>query len=196
MIEIHNARINTAGAYVRVNGLYPFALGSRPHNGRIPVIRLGGHREEHETGWQCAAREAREEANLHIEPLVPRATYLADGERIEAGVEKIQWRHATDQAPVPLLVVAYRREGGVLLSLMYLAQADGPLTPSSEIKGLLLLKVRDIHRMCREPMTLSEYMNTGGQAILSAEFDASLALLPFAQLGLLSMILNDTDTLD
>ena len=22
-----------------------------------PVIRLGGHREEHETGWECAARE-------------------------------------------------------------------------------------------------------------------------------------------
>lgn len=54
--ELQLARINTAGAYVCIDGLYPFAIGIRPHNGQIPIVRLGGHREEHETGWQCAVR--------------------------------------------------------------------------------------------------------------------------------------------
>jgi hypothetical protein len=35
-MDIHNARINPAGAFVCLNGLYPFALVSLPHNGRIP----------------------------------------------------------------------------------------------------------------------------------------------------------------
>lgn len=54
--ELQLARINTAGAYVCIDGLYPFAIGIRPHYGQIPIVRLGGHREEHETGWQCAVR--------------------------------------------------------------------------------------------------------------------------------------------
>ena len=69
MFDIQGARINTAGAYVLINGLYLFTIGIKLHNGQIPVIRLGGHREENETGWQCAEREVFEEANLQIEPL-------------------------------------------------------------------------------------------------------------------------------
>jgi hypothetical protein len=64
MMDLQNARINTAGAYVCIQGYYLFAIGIRPHNRHIPVVRLGGHREEHETGWQCAVREVYEEANL------------------------------------------------------------------------------------------------------------------------------------
>jgi hypothetical protein len=124
VLEIQNARVNTAGAYVCLNGLYPFAIGTQPYNGRIPVIRLGGHREEHETGWQCAVREVYEEANLRIKPLTPPITYLSDGDQIETELEKIRWQPETSQEDAPLLVVAYRREGRILLSLMYLALTD------------------------------------------------------------------------
>ena len=62
VIDLQKARINTAGAYVCIDGYYLFALGIRPYNGHIPIVRLGGHREGHETGWQCAVREAYKEA--------------------------------------------------------------------------------------------------------------------------------------
>ena len=190
LIEIQEARVNTAGAYVCLNGLYPFAMGTRPYNGRIPVIRLGGHREEHETGWQCAVREVYEEANLHIQSLTPPFTFLSDGDHIETDLKGIQWPHETGQEPIPLLVVAYRREGKILLSLMYLAHAEGPPNPSSEIKGLLLLDREAIHRLCQESLTLEQYLRRGGKAILNDEFDLGLTLEPFAQLRLLSRILS------
>ncbi|CAG0933686.1 hypothetical protein TFLX_03174 [Thermoflexales bacterium] len=188
-MDIQNARVNTAGAYVCLDGLYPFAIGTQLFNEHIPVVRLGGHREEHETGWQCAAREVCEEANLQIKPLTSPTTYLADGDHLEAELKEIRWQPEIDRDPIPLLVVAYRREGRTWLSLMYLAQAEGPPTPSAEIKGLLLLEEKDIHRLCQEPLTLEQYLGQGGQAILNYEFDKSLILEPFAQLRLLARIL-------
>lgn len=173
-----------------LDGLYPFAIGTQPYNGRIPVVRLGGHREEHETGWQCAEREVYEETNLRIKPLTPPITYLADGDQIETGLQEIRWQHEADREYVPQLVVAYRREDRNLLSLMYLAQAEGTPTPSSEVKGLLLLEEKNIHRLCQEPLTLEQYLSSGGKALLNHEFDKSLILEPFAQLRLLSRILR------
>jgi len=190
LADIQKARINTAGAYICLHGLYLFAIGIQLANGRIPVFRLGGHREAHETGWQCAVREVYEETNLRISPLTPLTTYLLpDGDHIEAELEKIRWQPETGQEHIPILVVAYRREGKILLSLMYLAQTDGVPTPSSEIKGLLLLERKDIHRLCRAPITLEQYLRSGGKALLSQEFDQSLILEPFTQLRLLSRIL-------
>jgi len=184
------ARVNTAGAYVCLAGLFPFAIGSKLHNGHIPVIRLGGHREENETGWQCAAREVYEEASLHIEPLCPQMTYLADWDSFEAEIQEIQWQHETEQEPVPLLVVTYRHENVTSLSLMYLAHAEGHPRPSSEVKGILLLEKEEIHRLCQKPMTLEQYLSRGGKAILNDKFDTKLILEPFAQLRLLSRILS------
>jgi hypothetical protein len=188
VIDIQNARVNTAGAYVCLNGFYLFAIGIQPHNGRIPVIRLGGHREANETGWQCAVREVYEEANLQIKPLVPKATYLSDGDHIEKELQEFRWQ--TEQECNPLLIVAYRREDRTLLSLMYLAEAEGLPRPSSEIKGLLLLEKETIHCLCQKPTTLEQYLSEGGRAILSDEFDRKLVLEPFTQLRLLSRILS------
>ena len=189
MIDIQNARINTAGAYVRIHGLYPFAIGTQLYNGHIPVFRLGGHREEHETGWQCAVREVYEETNLRIRPLIPQTTYWSDGDHTETDLKEIQWKHEAAQENIPLLVVSYYREGMILLSLMYLVEADGFPTTSSEVKGLLLLDEKNIHRLCQEPLTLEQYLSSGGKAIISGAFDQSLILEPFIQLRLLSRIL-------
>ena len=189
MIDLQHARINTAGAYVCIDGYYVFAIGIKLHNGQIPIVRLGGHREGHETGWQCAAREVYEEANLPIEPLLSQTTYLCDWDHTEE-LQKIQWRHKSEQEPVPILVVTYSRGDSVHLSLMYFAHTHRFPTPSSEVKGLLLMKEEEIHSLCHEPMTLEQYLHGGGRAILPAEFDTSLFLEPFVQLRLLSRILR------
>jgi 8-oxo-dGTP pyrophosphatase MutT (NUDIX family) len=190
MIEMQSAGIKTAGAYVCINGLYLFAIGIRPHNGHIPVVRLGGHRQGNETGRECAVREVHEECNLQIRPLPPQTTYLCDWDHIDAGLQEMQWRPKIEQEPTPMLVITYRREDRIHLSIMYLAQAEGIPTPSAEVKGLLLLEKEEVHSLCREPLTLEEYLARGGRAILNADFDTKLLLEPFAQLRLLSRILN------
>lgn len=189
-MDIQNARVNTAGAYVRLDGCYPFAMGSKLHDGHIPVIRLGGHREGQETGWQCAAREVYEEAKLRIEPLPAQTTYLSDGDHLEAELQEVHWPRKHQQGPAPLLVVVYHRADKISLSLMYLAHAEGLPTPSSEVKGILLLNPEEIHRLCRQPVTLEQYLDRGGKAVLNAEFSPKLLLEPFAQLRLLSRILS------
>ena len=190
MIDIQNARVNTAGAYVTLDGMYIFAIGSKLHNNQIPVIRLGGHCEESETGWQCAEREALEEANLKIKPILPQATYIFDWENLEKEPHYIEWRHENEQEHVPCLVIAYHREGNTTLSLMYFAYTNQTPSPSSEVKGLLLLQEDEIHRLCKEPTTLKQYLDGGGKAIMTDKFDTSLFLEPFAQLRLLSKLLN------
>jgi hypothetical protein len=193
VIDLQHARINTAGAYVCIDGYYVFAIGIKLHNGQIPIVRLGGHREGHETGWQCAVREVYEEANLPIQPLLSQTTYLSDWEHTKE-LQEIQWRHESEQEPVPILVVTYSREASVHLSLMYLAYAKEFPIPSCEVKGLLLLKEEEIHRLCHASMTLGQYLHGGGRAILHTEFDTSLFLEPFVQLRLLSRILQMQST--
>ncbi len=188
--EIQSARINTAGAYVWFDGLFLFAIGIQPHNGNIPVVRLGGHREDHETGWQCAVREVNEESGLKIAPIVHHRTYLSDWEHPGSEPQEIKWEQKNKKEPDPLLVVSHRLQDQIHLSLMYLAHAEGIPVPSSEVKGLLLLEREAIHRLCREQITLEQYLCEGGKAILNAEFDTQLVLEPFAQLRLLSRILN------
>ena len=189
MIDIQNAMVNTAGAYVSIDGLYPFHLGITPWQGRIPVVRLGGHREGDETGWQCAAREVHEETGLRIRPLVPRATYWADGDLPAPELQEIGWDRPGDEGNLPLLVVSYLREGRKLLSLMYLAEAGELPVPSSEVQGLLLPDREKIHWLCQEPRTLEQYLGRGGKAIMTGSFECSLVLEPFIQLRLFARIL-------
>jgi hypothetical protein len=118
------------------------------------------------------------------------STYLYDCDHLEGEFQEIQWQRETQQEAIPVLVGAYCREDGMALSLMYLAQTDGLPTPSSEVKGLLLLKEEEIHQLCHEPITLEKYLSKGGKVILHGDFDANLLLEPFAQLRLLSRILS------
>jgi 8-oxo-dGTP pyrophosphatase MutT (NUDIX family) len=190
MMELQNARINTAGAFIRMDGCYLFAIGIHLHNGCIPIVRVGGHREGNETGWGCAAREVYEETGLIVAPCNPGITYLADGDHLEEQMQQIRWRDPAEGECDPYLVVAYRRENETLLSLMYLVEAEGLPAPSCEVKGLLLLSREEILRLCRAPLTLEQYLHQGGKAILKAEFDTKLLLEPFVQLRLLSRILS------
>ena len=188
MFNLQGSIVKTAGAYIRVNGLYVFALGIRPYQGGVPVFRLGGHLEKDEAGWQCAVREVREEANIKINFISPNATYLANGDHIESQPQKIAWTVTTHDEKKPFLAVQYFREGQTTLSLMYLAETDETPKPSSEVKGLLLLRQKDIHRICEGKISLQQYLDEGGQAILDGHFDNNLPLYPFLQLRLLSRL--------
>ncbi|HPH96531.1 MAG TPA: NUDIX hydrolase [Anaerolineaceae bacterium] len=184
-MDYHTIRIHTAGVFLRLDGRFLFTLGPNPHQGCTPIVRIGGHREGAETGWQCAAREAAEETTLQVAPLPPPLTWLH-----RAGeLEEMVWPPDPQTGAVPLLVIPGRQKDEPVLSLMYLASTAGQPQPAGEVKGLLLPTVGEIHRLCGQPVTLAAYLAGGGQAILNHAFDASLALKPFIQFQLLSKML-------
>ncbi len=191
MRDLKGANIRTAGAYVSIEGLYPFQIGRELHNGNIPVIRLGGHVEAKETGWECAVREVAEEANIRIKPIIAKKTYLVAAENDRMDIQEIEWDGESDGGIKPLLVVAYDHiESDPTLSLMYLAQSAEMPTPSAEVKGLLLLCPESINRICQEPITLDQYLKEGGKAIFRDDFDQSRTLEPFIQLRIFSRLLK------
>ena len=192
--EIRQARIDVAGVLICIDGQYLFALGAQSHHGRTPVYRVGGHREGHESAWECAAREALEETGLRIHYLAPPATWLlADGDHVDSALERIAWENAEDQAHAPFLVVAYRRKGEFRLSVMYLAKTNEIPSPASEVKGLVLLGKSQLDRLCHERITLAQFLHEGGTAFLTSDFDRSLELELFAQPRLLARILSMED---
>ena len=182
--------ITTAGAYVLVDGVLAFVLGPNSHGDGLAVVRLGGHREQAETGWECAAREVREEASLEARPLVPPATYwLAPPHDVEA-----LDRHSASIAPgdpVAPVLVAWRMEEGVRkLSVMYLAATDDVPTPANEVRALILLRRRDVLSLVTEPVTLGQFLKSDGRAIISAALPTDLFLEPFLQLRALAVLLQ------
>ena len=190
MLDFTGAVLKTAGAYVKIGGLFPFAIGWQLHEGNIPVVRLGGHIIGDETGWDCAFREAKEEANIQISLIIPENTYFFSAETQEADLQEVQWEQIKLPGPKPLLMVGYRTDHDLSLSLMYLAESDENPTPSAEVKGILLLDPGSIIQICESSMTLDQYLKQGGKAIFTEQFDRNRTLEPFLQLRILSRLLK------
>jgi hypothetical protein len=181
--------VATAGAYVVVDGRLPFVVGAIPAAGRLPVIRLGGHREPGEDAWACAAREVLEEASLTARPLPPPATYWAAPPHDPAALTVAPWPVAPGEPVAPLLVAWREDVGRRRYSLMYLAVADGPPRPAAETAGLLLLTPEDVLALVRTPVTLGAFLAAGGRAVLGADLPTDLVLEPFLQLRVLAALL-------
>ena len=190
MVNFKYAHPKTAGAFISIEGLYPFALGWEPHNGNIPIFRLGGHVMGHETGWECAVREVKEEANIRIKPVYTKRTYWASAETQGIDLQEIQWDKENDPGSKPFLIVAYHTHNETSLSFMYMAQSNEIPTPSAEVKGILLLDPSHIQEICQTPMTLDQYLTSGGRAIFVDQFDRNRILEPFIQLRIFSQLLK------
>lgn len=181
--------IVTAGAYVLSAGRIPFIVGFTSERDRLGVVRPGGHRELHESGWACAVREVREEVSLEIRPLVPSTTYWLGPPHEPASVVAGSWVDNQTGAATPVFV-AWRVEHGVRkLSVMYLAVSDDKPTPAAEAQGLVLLRRSDVFALAREHMTLAELRRSGGQTILRSTLPEQVPLEPFLQLRVLATLL-------
>lgn len=74
---------------------------------------------------------------------------------------------------------------------MYRAKASGQPQPSSEVHGLLLLTRDEVLRLCRETVTLDQFLAAGGVALLRTPYPGSMVLEPIKQLRLLATLLTE-----
>ena len=160
---------------------------------RLGVARLGGHREEGENAWSCAAREVLEESTLRIRPLVPPATYWIGPEQDERSMVVAPWPTAPAGAAVPLLVGWRARPGGGMgriLSVTYLAEGEGTPLPAAETQGLLLLRPDEVRAVARGQLTLGALLEAGGKAVFRTALPTGLPLEPLTQLRALALLLD------
>jgi 8-oxo-dGTP pyrophosphatase MutT (NUDIX family) len=174
-----DAGVFTASAYVLVRGLFVFQVGPTRSGDQLGVVRLGGHMEPGESSLACAIREAFEEATLRIQPVAPPATYIV------ADDASLRPAPPPDGELAPLLISRHA-EG---LSVTYLAHSDDEPVPGAESRGLLLLDRSDVLRLTAEPLTLGQFLNGGGRALLREPLPLNLPLEPFPHLRLLPRVL-------
>jgi|GEM_PF-986820 hypothetical protein len=189
-LGLDKARVGTAGAYLIVENCYVFVVAPKHGGDSLAVIRLGGHCEANETAWECAAREVNEEADLNIHRSSPLGTYWVDRGWDDTDLQEIVWTQDTSEGAAPLLIGSDNRSHDHQIAVMYLARANESPTPSSEVRGLLLLRPNEIGWIVEHTVTLGQFLSSGGKAILEDGFDERKVLEPFFQLRALSAILK------
>ena len=187
------AAVATAGAYVMVDGRFAFGVGPTPDGKGLAVYRLGGHREAGETPWQCVERELMEEAGLRISPLTPPCTYWLQlrneaASKYDALVAG-PWPSGSD-VPAPIFVARGIGVNVNRLSAMFLATAEGSLEPLNECHGLLFLTPAEMFDILNRPMTLRQYLRSGGHATLRWKLPEHLPLVAHLQLRVLPALLK------
>ncbi|GAB6550577.1 MULTISPECIES: NUDIX hydrolase [Bacillus] len=185
MIHI-DKNVRTSGAYVMYRNLFVFQVGPTSKGDTLGVVRLGGHKEADETAVQTAKREVKEEASIDVSILNSPTTFYKGNWNAQSKKIKIE------SEVNPLLIIDSQDE---TLSIMYVAYSKIPPKPSSETNGLLLLSLNDIELICTGKITLNDYINQDGVAILKEKMNKDLVLQPFPQLLFLAEILKEDPTL-
>ncbi|WP_161520441.1 NUDIX hydrolase [Bacillus cereus] len=185
MIDI-DKNVRTSGAYVLYNNLFVFQVGPTNKGDTLGVVRLGGHKEDGETAVETAKREVKEEASIDVTILNSPTTFYKENWNAQSKKIKIE------SEVNPLLIIDSQDE---TLSIMYVAYSRIPPKPSSETNGLLLLSLNDIELICTGKITLNDYINQDGVAILKEKMNKDLVLQPFPQLLFLAEILKEDPTL-
>jgi 8-oxo-dGTP pyrophosphatase MutT (NUDIX family) len=172
----------TAGAYVTYNGRYPFQVGPTKGGKTLGVVRLGGHRVGHETGWACAAREAWEEASVRIHPIVPPATYWVQNDMFRV----VEWSLEPEDECPPVAVTTL---DGVRITPIYLARTDDAPVPA-DVAALVLLSPDEVGLPVEGAWTLEQYLARGGEVRWKHELPRHLTLEPYPHLRILHRLLQ------
>lgn len=176
------ARAVTVGVYLMVQERYLFVFGPNPSGDKLAIVRVGGHREPGEDPHQCALRETLEETGLTAELEHPPGTWQVSPDSTWA---PLSW--ASDDLP-PWLVL--ERDTGEA-NLMYMARASGQPQPCAEVRGLLLLTSEEVVRLCRQSVTLDQFLADGGIALMRTPYPGGMLLEPARQMRLLATLLTE-----
>lgn len=178
--------VRTSGAYVLYHGMFLFQVGPTKVGNKLGVVRLGGHRENTETALETAKREVLEEASVIISPYNSSVTfYLREWGEEPSKIE-------VNDKVAPILIKGSKETS---YTVMYLSYTETKPKPTSETQGLLMLSPKDVHLICNNNLTLNDYLNRNGLAILKSDINRDLILDPFPQLLFLSKLLKEEEEL-
>ena len=172
--------INTAGVLLMEAGRYVFCYGPHSSSDGVYVLRIGGHREAGESPWQCAAREAREEAGVVVRQVQADASVQTNGHtgsncEIVTLSGPVILDGYSDERP---LVLGCAQVAGKYTSALFLAETDGESHPSNEVFGLVKLTGDEVIQIARVPGTFSRIQSnaTAQSPSLSVAGDKPLVL--------------------
>ncbi|MBD3918416.1 NUDIX domain-containing protein [Paenibacillus sp. PR3] len=159
-------------------------MGPTKKGTTLGVVRLGGRRENGETGWECASREVFEEASIALTALKPPATYWFESSD-QPSLKKIGWQVDDVQ---PILVG--KRKDSRYVTPIYLAYSHDTPRPAAETKGLLLLTPTEIATITSGNLSLGHFLENGGKAIVEHNLPLNLPLEPYPHLRLVHTLLK------
>lgn len=180
--------VKTAGVLLKEAGRYVFCYG--PHaSGDIYVLRIGGHLEEGESPWECAVREAKEEAAVVIHQLPVNMSVKTDG--IDGQIIELPGPIVLDGYPSERpLVLGGSLEPGVDKSTLFLAESQGISHPSNEVFGLVKLTAEKVIEIARTPHAFGAIEATAEPQNKQMEIASSTPLLISSHLQALAYCLE------
>lgn len=175
-----NKQVNTAGAFILVNDCFVFMVGPNQNND-LCVVRFGGHKENEETVIECLEREVKEEASITITLVNSPITYYTESwDELPFLINQ-----SFNEEISPIIIKGKENDP---LSLLYFAYSDGEPIPDSETHGILFLKLEDVDSICRESITLNDFLKNGGKALFQKQLRKDVILKPGIHLRFLSML--------
>lgn len=175
-----NKQVNTAGAFILVNDLLVFMVGPN-QEGDLCVVRFGGHKENDETAIECLKRELKEEASIRVTLVNSPITYC-----LESWGDKPSLIDHNFKEDISPIIIKGQKNGP--LSILYFAYSDQEPVPDSETHGILFLKLADIDLICKESITIDDFLKSGGKALFQKELRRDVILKPGVHLRFLSIL--------
>lgn len=175
-----NKQVSTAGAFILINDLFAFMVGPN-QEGDLCVVRFGGHRENHETVIECLERELKEETSITVNLVNSPITYY-----VEAWNEEPKLMKKGFKEEISPIIIKGSQNGP--LSILYFAYSQEEPVPDSETHGILFLKLKDIDLICKELITIDDFLKSGGKALFQKKLRKNVILKPGVHLRFLSML--------
>ncbi|SDY53343.1 ADP-ribose pyrophosphatase YjhB, NUDIX family [Proteiniborus ethanoligenes] len=175
-----NKKAITAGAFVLYDYLFIFMVGPNKE-GDLGVVRFGGHRENDETIIECLKRELKEEASITITLANSPVTY-----HIEEWDEEPKLIERDLEEDIYPIIIKGTQNGP--LSVTYFAYSQEEPKPYFETHGILLLKLKDVELICKELITIDDFLKSEGKALFQKELRRDVILKPGVHLKWLSTL--------
>ena len=162
-------------------------FGPNKENTAHGIVRFGGHALQNETAVECALREVQEEASVNANLYDSPCTYFL----AEECATPVLAKPADSFGVTPFMILGNPMSASQ--SVMFVGNTSEVLQPSGETQGIVMLTREEIQIICKEEVTLGDFVKANGKIIERSELCRNHKLVPYLQLKFLNWVLLNTD---